>query len=163
MNFIQLVNLLASAIGADYKNLSDSLTSVAGKQGDLTLLNTLEKTNLVGALNELKTGLTSVESTVVDSATIQGMIDAGITGVVDGAPDALNTLNEIASALAEDDTAIDGIMTALAKRVRVDQAQAFTTEEKAMGRSNIDAQDASEIGDVPNADFVATYNAAKVA
>ena len=163
MNFIQLVNLLAAAIGADYKTLSDELTSIAGRQGDLTQLSTVEKTNLVGALNELKGGLTIVENTVVDAATIQNMIDTGLNGVVDGAPDALNTLNEIAAALAADDTAIDGIMNALAKRVRVDQAQAFTAEEKTMGRSNIGAQDAAQIGDVVSADFVATYNAAKVA
>jgi hypothetical protein len=125
-------------------------------------LTTTEKTTLVGALNELKSGLTAVTSTAIDAATVQGMIDTGITSLVNGAPDALNTLNEIAAALASDQTALDGILLALAKRVRVDAVQNFTAPEKAQGRSNIGAADAADVGDVVTADFVATYNTAKV-
>lgn len=162
-DIVTLTNALATVMGTDVKNLSASLASTIAKQGDLTTLTTTEKSTLVGALNELNSGLSTVSSSVVDLATIQGMIDTGITGLVDGAPDALNTLNEIAAALAEDDTAIDGVLAALAKRVRVDAAQTFTDPEKAQGRDNINAADAAEVGDVPNADFVATFNAAKAA
>lgn len=160
MDFVQLVNALATKLGIDYKTLSDSLTSVGEKQGDLSTLTTAEKTNLVGALNELKSGLTQVSGEVLNASTIQTMIDNGIAGVVDGAPEALNTLNEIAQALADDDTALDGILAALAKRVRVDAPQAFSDAEKAQGRDNIGAQDAAKVGDIDNADFVATYETA---
>lgn len=163
MSLVTLVNALATVMGTDVKDLSASIAAAIAKQGDLTQLTTEEKTTLVGALNELKTGLNTVSSNAIDAATVQGMIDTGINGLVNGAPEALNTLNEIAAALAEDQTALDGILAALAKRVRVDAAQNFTEVEKAQGRSNIDAADAAEVGDVPNADFVATYNASKAA
>ena len=110
----------------------------------------------------MKSGLDTVTSSAIDAATVQGMINTGITALVDGAPDALNTLNEIATALAEDQTALDGILLALAKRVRVDAVQNFTDVEKTQGRSNIGAAASADVGVVGTADFVATYNAAKV-
>ncbi len=162
-NLVTLITALATVMGTDVKNLSTAVADAVAKQGDLTTLSTAHKDTLTGALNELKTGLDSVTNSAIDTATVQSMIDTGITGLVDGAPDALNTLNEIAAALAADDTAMDGILAALAKRVRVDAAQNFTDPEKAQGRSNIRAADADEVGDVPNADFVGTYNTAKAA
>ena len=161
-NIVTLVNALATAVGGDYKAVAAAVATAVAKQGNLDTLTTTEKGTLVGALNELKTGLTAVTSNAIDAATVQGMIDTGITALVNGAPDALNTLNEIAAALSQDQTALDGILVALAKRVRVDAVQNFTSEEKTQGRSNIGAASAAEVGDVPNADFVATYNAAKV-
>lgn len=161
-NIVTLVNALATAIGGDYKTVAASVATAVAKQGNLTTLTTTDKTTLVGALNELKSGLDSVTSTAIDAATVQGMIDTGITALIDGAPDALNTLNEIAAALAEDQTALDGILLALAKRVRVDAVQNFTDAEKTQGRSNIGAAFADDVGVVGTADFVATYNAAKV-
>ena len=163
MNLVSLITSLATVMGTDIKDLAAEIASVEAKQGDLTTLNTTSKDTLVNALNELHTSVGSLNSTVVDAATIQGMIDTGIGSLVDGAPDALNTLNEIAQALAEDDTAIDGILVSLAKRVRVDAPQAFTAAEKTQGRDNIGAQDAEEIGDVAGADFVAAFNASKSA
>lgn len=160
-DIVTLTNALATVMGTDVKNLSAAIADAVAKQGDLANLTTTEKSTLVGALNELKTGLNTVSSSAIDAATVQGMIDTGITSLVNGAPDALNTLNEIAAALAEDQTALDGILAALAKRVRVDAAQSFTDPEKAQGRSNIGAAASADVGDVPNADFVATYNTAK--
>lgn len=161
-NIVTLVNALATAIGGDYKTVAASVASAVAKQGDLTTLTTTEKTTLVGALNDLKSGLTAVTNSAIDAATVQSMIDTGITSLVNGAPDALNTLNEIAAALAEDQTALDGILSALAKRVRVDAVQNFTDVEKTQGRSNIGAAASADVGDVGTADFVATYNASKV-
>ena len=161
-NIVTLVNALATAIGGDYKTVAASVAASVAKQGDLTALTTAEKTTLVGALNELKSGLDTVTSSAIDAATVQSMINTGITALVDGAPDALNTLNEIATALAEDQTALDGILLALAKRVRVDAVQSFSDVEKTQGRSNIGAAASADVGEVVTADFVATYNAAKV-
>lgn len=161
-NVVNLVNALAATIGGDYKALAASVNAAVSKQGDLTTLTTTEKGTLVGALNELKSGLASVTSTAIDAATVQSMINNGITSLVNGAPDALNTLNEIAAALNEDQAALDGILQALAKRVRVDAVQNFTDAEKTQGRSNIGAAASADVGDVGTADFVATYNSAKV-
>lgn len=160
-NLVILLNALATAIGIDYKTLSASIGDTITKQGDLTLLQGTQKSNLVAALEELRTNVGTVQSQIIDAPTIQGMIDTGLNGIVDGAPDALNTLNEIAAALAEDDSVFDSILLSLAKRVRVDAAQNFTEVEKEMGRSNIGAAKQVDVGDVANADPVATYQAAK--
>ena len=160
-NIVTLVNALATVMGSDIKSLSASVQTALNREGDLATLTTTEKSTLVGALNELKAGLNSVTSTAIDAATAQSMIDAGIAALVNGAPDALNTLNELAAALNEDQTALDGILQALAKRVRVDAVQNFTDEEKTQGRSNIGAAASADVGDVGTADFVATYTASK--
>ena len=75
--------------------------------------------------------------------------------MVDGAPDALNTLKELATALNNAPNAVQNILDILGKVVRVDQAQAFSVAEKAQGRSNIGAasdadltQLASNVGDI---------------
>ena len=161
-NLVALMNALATAIGLDYKTLNAAIGEAVSKTGDLTLLTGTQKTNLVAAINELRTNVGTVESQIIDAPTIQGMIDTGLNGLVDGAPDALNTLNEIAAALAEDDSVFDSILLSLAKRVRVDAVQNFTETEKAMGRDNIGAAKQVDVGDVANADPVATYHAAKV-
>lgn len=160
-NLVELITQLATAMGTDVKTLNAEIEAVEEKQGDLTTLTTASKATLVGAINELKTGLGDAQSEIVDVNTIQGMIDSGLTSIVDGAPEALNTLNEIATALAEDDSVMDGILLALAKRVRVDAEQTFTEAEKAQGRGNIGAQDAAKIGDVDSADPLGAFNAAK--
>lgn len=161
MSIVQLVNLFATAVGLDYKTLAANLQIAIDNTGDLSLLTSADKSSVVNALNSIKSEIDAIPGT--DYAQIQTMIDSGLAGLVNGAPDALNTLNEIALALSEDQTALDGILQSLAKRVRVDAPQAFTEVEKAQGRANVGAASAEEVGDVPNADFVATYNASKTA
>lgn len=161
MSIVQLVNLFATAVGLDYKTLAANLQTAIDNTGDLSLLTSADKSSVVNALNSIKSEIDAIPGT--DYAQIQTMIDSGLAGLVNGAPDALNTLNEIALALSEDQTALDGILQSLAKRVRVDAPQAFTEVEKAQGRENVGAASAEEVGDVPSADFVATYNASKTA
>lgn len=161
MSIVQLVNLFATAVGLDYKTLAANLQTAIDNTGDLSLLTSADKSSVVNALNSIKSEIDAIPGT--DYAQIQTMIDSGLAGLVNGAPDALNTLNEIALALSEDQAALDGILQSLAKRVRVDAPQAFTEVEKAQGRENVGAASAEEVGDVPSADFVATYNASKTA
>lgn len=158
---IGLVNLLATTLGGDYKLLAADVKKALDNQGDLTTLTTTAKDTLVKALNEINQEVTLVKNSAIDAATVQQMINTGINGLIDGAPDALNTLNEIAQALNEDQNALDGILQSLAKRVRVDAPQNFNAVEQKQGRDNIKAAASEDLGDVKTADFVATYNAAK--
>ena len=57
---------------------------------------------------------------VVSGKATPADITAAIAALVDGAPDALNTLAELATALAGDQAQIADLLTALALRVRVD-------------------------------------------
>ena len=145
-------------------------TLINGNAADLSALTTTSKTNLVAALNELKTGLDGIVTgaTINDGVTngtntwsstkITSAITAALNALTAGAPTALDTLDELAAALGDDANFAATITTALGNRVRVDAAQVFTAPQQSQARSNIGAQAASEIG-TPDTDFVSTFNA----
>lgn len=60
-----------------------------------------------------------------------------VNALVDVAPAALDTLNELAAALGDDPNFAATMTTALALRLRVDAAQAFTTIQKDQGKANL--------------------------
>lgn len=97
-------NLLqfADAVGDECQSLREKI----GTLGDLT---TTDKDNLVDAVNELRAALlaaTSIDDTVTvanktwSSSKVSAAIDAAIVSLVGNAPAALNTLQELAAALA---------------------------------------------------------------
>lgn len=151
---------LISAVATDIKSLTT-------KQGNLANLTTTEKTNLVGALNELKTAISSVDLTALladttASATnktwsidkIKSEISGSINALVNGAPAALDTLKELADLLSSNDSAINSLVTSVSNRVRFDAAQTLTAEQQAQACTNIG------IGN-PETDLAAAYAAAK--
>lgn len=168
---------LTNAIGADIKD-------IYLKQGSLASLTTTAQTSLVAAINELDAALAAAGVQIDDLATngattvtwsadkIFDEIEAAKTAVtnslVNGAAAALDTLNELATALGNDPNFATTVATALTNRVRVDAAQTFTGPEQAQGRANIGAAAAADltaletgVGDFDH-DFVADYTAAKV-
>ena len=151
-----LLKALATAIGTDIKTLQASLGSLSG-------LSTVDKTNIVAALNEINQKVASA-SGINDGATstattwssnqIQSAINTAVSNLVNGAGTTLDTLKELADALGNDPSFATTIATALGKRVRVDAAQTFTVDEQKQACANIG------IGD-PTIDYVAVYTAAK--
>lgn len=147
-------------------------TLVNGNAADLSSLTTTAKANLVAALNELKGSVddlaTAGGATINDTATasttqtwsitkISGEITAAISALTNGAPGALDTLDELAAALGDDANFAATITTALSRRVRTDTAtQGLTPTEQANARTNIGAQAAAEIGN-PDTNFVTTF------
>ncbi len=138
------------ALTAHLRNITTMLNGSA-QGGDLTNLDTTVKTNLVAAINELHTGLANIDMTSIISDTtssatdktysidkIKSHVTDQLDALVAGAPGALDTLNELASALTSNDSDIAGIVTALSKRVSV-EAQTLTTGEKDQARTNINA------------------------
>ena len=77
-----------------------------------------------------------------------------------GAGAALDTFIEIEARLGQDAGTVAALATAIAARVRFDEAQVLTPVQRAFARSNIGAQESATIGD-PTVDLVALYNAAK--
>lgn len=145
------------AVGADIKAL------FAG-QGNLANLTTTQKGNLVAALNEVRAMVTSAgaqiddnnvsASTVYSSAKVESAIDAAISALVDGAPEAYDTLKEIADYIAQDETATQGLLTAVNNRVKFHEPQSLTEAQQIQASENIG------VGD-PTTDFVEVYNTAK--
>jgi len=84
----------------------------------------------------------------------QAEVDARVQLVVDSAPAALDTLNELAAALGDDENFSTTIANQMAKRVAVDAVQTFTVGEKLQGCTNIG------VGD-PEHDFETDYTTAR--
>ena len=92
------------------------------------------------------------------------MIDeilAAVNGLATGAPEAMNSIDELAAALQDDANVITNLLTALGNRVRFDAAQTLTAPQKAQARANIGADvTTAETGNLDQ-DLVAVYNTAK--
>lgn len=88
------------------------------------------------------------------SVKLESQINAAIAAIVDGAPEAFNTLKEIADYIADDQSATAALTTAVNNRVKFNDAQSLTTQQKIQACENIG------VGD-PTTDFVAAYTAAK--
>ena len=150
---------LAQSIGADIKTLTTS-------QGSLSSLTTTNKTSLVSALNELKTAIDGASGVGInDSATnttstwssskVSSSITAAINALVASSPTALDTLNELATALNNDPSYATTVATALGNRVRYDASQALSLAQQQQACANIG------VGD-PDHNFLTEYAAAKV-
>lgn len=146
-------------------------TLVNGNAGDLSALSTAAKGNLVAALNELRAALvalpapgsiindaSSATGTTWSSDKIAGEITTALSALTQGAPGALDTLDELAAALGDDANFAGTITTALANRLRVDAAQALTPAQKAQGLANLGGIAAADVGDVTT-NFVALFEA----
>lgn len=71
------------------------------------------------------------------SQKISDEITAAVAALIDGAPGALDTLNELAAAINDDAVFTTTVTTALSLRVRVDAAQAFTGPQQDQGKANL--------------------------
>lgn len=151
---------LAQAIGADVKVLTS-------KQGDLTSLSTVAKTNLVEAINEIHAALGNKiddlagdgDTTVTWSAdkifdTIEAAKLAVKNDLIDGSAGALDTLKELAVALGNDPNFAVTIATELGSRVRFDAEQTLTAAQKLQACTNIG------IGN-PEVDLAVVYSTAR--
>lgn len=160
---------LAQAIGSDIKSL-------LANQGSLAALNTAEKTSLVAALNEIHAAITNAAgindaatgaTTTWSSQKISTAISSAINALLDGAPTALDTLNEIAAAINDDANFAATLAAEVSKRVRYDAAQTLSPEQQAQARSNIGAAAANELSSLVSGlgsydrDFASDYATAK--
>lgn len=144
------VAALAQTIGTDIAQLLAAI-------GDLSALTTTEKASLVVALNELKASLSSIDLTkIIDdnktttnltwsSTKISKAISDAVAALVNGAPEAMDTLKELADVIASNKDAIEALQTIAAGHVKYDAEQTLTTKQKTQARSNIDAASTAEV------------------
>ena len=79
--------------------------------------------------------------------------------MVDGAPGAIDTLNELAAAIGDDANFASTVTTALGNRVRHDTAsQGLNSTQQGNARANIGAAAVADMGD-PATNFVTTFEA----
>jgi hypothetical protein len=165
------IGTLASLNTTDKSNLVNAINEVlaqvgAGGGGDLLASNNLsELTNIATARTNLDVRSTAQVTAEIASAvsaiTLVGLggltqaeVDARVQLVVDSAPSALDTLNELASALNDDPNFANTITNALANKVGFDAPQALTGPQQLQACQNIG------VGD-PERNFVADYTTAR--
>ena len=152
---------LAQAVGADVKALNIKI-------GDLSLLTTTAKSNLVAAINEAAAGGGGGGGVAIDDGAGLGdttvtwsanktftAIQAAVDALVDGAPAALDTLNKLAAALGNDENLAQTMIAQINNRVRFDESQVLTAEQQLTACTNIG------VGN-PTRNFAADYAAAKL-
>jgi capsid protein len=162
---------LATRVGNEAKALR---TLVNGNLSDLSTLTTTQKTSLVAAINELKSAIDAIDSgsAINDAATntTEGWSSQKISDELvalkdeilgPGVSTALDTLKELADALAENDGDIATITTALGNRVRFDAAQTLDVAQQLQARQNIGAASSADVGDTTT-NFVTVFEAALV-
>jgi hypothetical protein len=129
MSLASNVSSLATRIATEVKSLR---TLINGNAADLSGLNTTSKTSVVSAINEVNTALGNIDvsgqvaaliddtatatTTVWSSSKTNTAIGAAVAAVVDAAPAALDTLNELAAALGDDANYASTITTALSAK-----------------------------------------------
>lgn len=151
-------------LGGDIKKLKAEDTKLHGsisaieaslaKMGDLTALTTTEKTSLVKAINELKASIGAV-NTGTDENAVNQLIDNKINSLVDNAPEALNTLKEIADKLQADETTATALAGSVSKKVDFSSAQTLSTEQQKQAQENIG------LGDLTTLNLIDTYTTAR--
>lgn len=142
--------------------------SASAAQGDLTALTTADKATLVAALNEIKATVdaaTNIDdgaataNTTYSSSKIVSLVQGAVAEITDNAPEALNTLRELASELTEQEDLVQALLAGQAQRVSFAEAQTLTAEQALRARQNIQAVGAADIGDY-DLDLVGVLNSA---
>lgn len=151
-----------SAIGAGTSNLTLGTTSSTAKAGDYqpAAANISDSTSAGRAL--LTAASVAAQRTALDvfsQAEVASEISDAVDALVNGAPGALDTLQELATALGNDENFATTISTALGNRLRVDAVQSLSGPQQAQGRDNLSVYSRAEIGD-PTTDFVSILSAA---
>lgn len=152
MSLATNVQDLATRVATEAKALR---TLINGNGPDLSTLTTTSKSSLVAAVNELVAAVAALGSaeggaTIADGAPATGSvwsssktnseISAAVAALVGGAPGALDTLAELATALSGDAGFATTVTTALGNRVRTDTAaQGLNATLQGNARTNIGA------------------------
>lgn len=148
------IKLFATEVGTQLKGLRTLM-------GLLSSLTTVEKSNLVAAINEVnaKTAgagaqiddVTARTTTVYSSSRTEARITEATaalkTDILGGAGPTVDTLKEIADILATSGSDVAALTTALSKRVRFDAAQTLTAPEKIQANANIGSVSLAQFGD----------------
>ena len=143
------------------QDLSTNRTFTVGLPNDVTIGNDLTVTGSATAASFVKSGGTSAQillanGSVIDltiesqginsndsdtkvpsNAAVKDAIDTAVTNLVNGAPTALDTLNELAAALGDDAAFSTTVTTALGNRLKFDSSQTLSSAEKTQVLTNL--------------------------
>lgn len=137
MTLEQRLIALATTIGTDMKNAHLTM-------GFLDNLNTVDKSSLVAAINELldnSGGFINDQvfgvATTYSSVKIENLLIALKNELLGGASTAFDTLRELEVALGDNSNVISNLLTAVANKVSFATAQNLTNAQKLQACQNI--------------------------
>lgn len=160
------IDTLTAATAAAHNGLKGRTATLESSQGTIGDLSTSAST-LVGAINEVAsaaaagtgiddsgTSTTTAWSSSKTASEISAGATAATAALVDAAPAALDTLNELAAALGDDPAFASTTTTALGNRLRIDVAtQGLSPAQRTNGLTNLGIARST-------VDFAAAFNAA---
>ena len=154
------VDNLATEVGKEIKKTNQKI-------GDTSALKTTNKGDVVSAINEVKDakdGLIKDGARASDTTYSSEKIEAYVADkvseaksevkseILGGAEEAYDTLIEIQEKIKSGDSAVNGLLDALGKRLRIDEAMELDEEQQ----KNV----AKSLGLPEEVDFVAKFTAA---
>lgn len=146
--------LLSQQVGADIGNLLKTVGSVANLQ-------TLDKTSLVAALNELVSDYNAIlvhisdeanrldDSKVTENAIwsvnkIMSQISITKDMIIAGSPEAYDTLKKITDYLHNNDNEVTTLINFLSGTIRFDEFQNLNAQQKLQATTNINIGDSEQ-------------------
>lgn len=141
---------LATRLGIDIKSLRDAVAAVAAQPALQSLIDDAAN-SIVTDKTYSAQKITAMIVAGIAQARAEATDDA-LTAIRDGAPQALDTLNELVTRINDDRDAFDVVALLANGSVRFDEPQTLTAGQQAQARANIG------LGDV---DFEAAYIAAR--
>lgn len=156
---------LVAALNETYQYIVDVQALITDLQNnEFSLADIPNASAEVVGLVQLATAEQAIDGTSSVLAVTPEGVKAAIAQVVGGAPETLDTLEEIAAALGADPNLATTILDAVANRVRFDAPQGLAENQQQQALSNIGAVSYTEftetIGDVVNTNFVAVFEGA---
>lgn len=168
-NLVAAINELVSGLDTVANDASTGITNVSNRVGSLAALSTSDVSSIVAAINSLKSELDNIDlsalisdtttsaSTTWSSSKIDSEIDAAVSALVAGAPNLLNTLDELAAALGDDANFAANLTTTLAGKAAAVHTHAISDVTGLESALNAKAN-AADVGDTTT-NFVTTFEA----
>ena len=142
MKLVERITLVVKEIGKDIKGLKGRVLTLETNSTGSTVDETAVTNKVTEQINVLKGELPTL---------VTPTITAEINKVVDGAPDAFNTLKEIADYIETDKTGASAMAESINNRLRFDEQQTLTENQQANALGALGLTDT---------DFVSVYNTA---
>lgn len=153
------------------QNLVDLCLALRTSIGQRGSLITTDKDSLVDAINEVVSSLaalrqvveskTEIDDTVATAGNVWSALKTSTkiseecaavkNQILNGAGAAYDTLQELATLITTNQSAITALQNLAAGHVRFDAAQSLTTAQKTQARANIDAASTADVADAKKA------------
>ena len=117
-------------------------SAISGGSGDVVDLNSSQTLTNKTLTSPVISSISNSGTVTIPTGTVTlastGYVDTAVANVIDSAPGALDTLNELAAALGDDANYASTTTTALSNRLRIDtNAQGLTSTQKSNAITNL--------------------------